>query len=161
VPTSLPALCDDDINSLVGCPPGFFCARDRVENDSIGVVNPFDVTGWIAPEQRHNPQTGFEGLVESTVLIRVQDEIPSEWTVGERRCLTNHVSGGSGPRQRQCAEAPGIRDGCRQFGYRRHRRLDDGLFNVEQLTDRRSQRYHLPFRLAGPASLVQAYDMQL
>ena len=105
-----------------------------------------DVVGGISPEQRHDPQTGFQGLVEATMLIGSENQIAAKGTIGERRRLANHVSGGSGPRQRQHAECAGIRDGCRQFGHRRHRRLDDRLFNAEQLTDRRSHHYHLPVR---------------
>jgi hypothetical protein len=50
------------------------------------------------------------------VLIGVEDQIAAKRTIRERRYLTNHVSGGSGPRQRQHAEYAGIRDRCRQLG---------------------------------------------
>ena len=146
MPASLPTLRHDDINSAGDCPPRLFSAADRVQNDSVGVVDLLDVAGGISPHQRHDPHTGFQGLVKATVLIGVENQIAAKRTIGERRRLTNHVSGGSGPRQRQHAERAGIRDRCRQFGHRRHRRLDDRLFNPEQLADRRSHHYHLPLR---------------
>jgi hypothetical protein len=151
VPAGLPTLRHDDIDSAGDCPPRLFGAADRVQNDSVGVVDLLDVAGGISPEQRHDPQTGFEGLVKATVLIGVENQIAAKGTIGERRRLTNHVSGGSGPRQRQHAERAGIRDRCRQFGHRRHRRLDDRLFNPEQLADRRSHHTTYPsLRLAAP-----------
>ena len=77
------------------------------------------------------------------MLIGGENQIPAKGTVGERSRLTNHVSGRCRPRQRQHAECPGIRDGCRQFGNCRHRRLDDRVFDAEQLTDWRSHQYLL------------------
>ena len=117
-----------------------------MQDDSVGVVDLLDVAGGISPKQRHDPQTGFKGLVKTTVLIGGENQIAAKRTIGECRRLANHVSGGSGPRQRQHAERAGIRDRCRQLGHRRHRRLDDRLFNPEQLADWRSHQYHLPVR---------------
>ena len=146
VPTSLPTLRHDDIDSAGGCPPRLFGAADRVQDEAVGLVDLLDIAGGISPEQRHDPQTRFKGLVKALVLIGVENQIAAERTIGEGGRVTHHVSGGSGPRQRQHAERAGIRDCCRQFGHRRHRRLDDRLFNPEQLADRRSHYYLLPFR---------------
>ena len=78
------------------------------------------------------------------MLIGGENQIAAKGTIGERRRLANHVSCGIGPRQRQHAEPSGIRDRCRQFGHRHHRRLDDRLLNPEQFADRRSHQCHLP-----------------
>jgi hypothetical protein len=109
-----------------------------VQNDSVGVVDLLDVASGISPHERHDPHTGFKGLVETTMLIGGENQIAAERTIGERRRLANHVSGGSGPGQGQHAEGAGIRDRGRELGHRRHRRLDDRLFNPEQFADRRS-----------------------
>ena len=146
VPASLPALRHDDINSAVDRSPRFFCAADGVQNDSVGIVDLFDVAGGISEEQRHDTHSGFKGLVKATMLVGVENQIASEGTIGKRRRLTNHVSGRIRPRQRQHSERAGIRDRCRQFGHRRHRRLDDRVFDPEQLTHRRSHDYHLSIR---------------
>ena len=71
VPASLPTLRHDDINSAGGCPPGLFSAADRLQNDSVGVVDVLDVADGISPEQRHDPRTGFKGLVNATVFRAV------------------------------------------------------------------------------------------
>ena len=47
VPPGLPTLGHDDINSAGDCPPRLFGAADRVQNDSIGVVDLLDVAGGI------------------------------------------------------------------------------------------------------------------
>ena len=158
VPASFPTLRHDDIDAAGGRPPRLFGAAHRVQNDSVGVVDLLDITGGISPEQRHDPQTGFKGLVKATVLIGAENQISGKRAVGERRRFTNHVSRGSGPRQGQHAERPGIRDRCCQLGHRRHRGLDDRLFDPEQLADRCSHEYHLPrsLWLAGYRSLRRA-----
>ncbi len=89
----LPPLRHDDIDSAGDRPPRLFGAADRLQNDSVGVVDLLDVAGGIPPEQRHDPQAGFEGLVEATVLIGGENQIAAEGTIGERRRLANHVSG--------------------------------------------------------------------
>ena len=83
MPTSLPTLRHDDINSAVDRPPRLFGAADRVQNHSVRLVDLLDVPGGIPPEQRHDPQTGFEGIVEATVLIGVQNQIAAKRSIGE------------------------------------------------------------------------------
>jgi hypothetical protein len=143
VPASLPPLRHDHIDSAGGCLPRLFRAADGVKNDSVGVVDLLDVAGGISPHERHDPQTGCEGLLETTVLIRGENQVAAERATGERRGLTNHVSGRRGPRQRQHTKGAGIRDRRREFGDRRHRRLNNRLFNPEQLAHRRPHRNHL------------------
>jgi len=123
-----------------------------VQNDSVRLVNLLDVAGGISPKQRDDPHTRFEGLIEPTVLVGVEDQIAAKRAIGERSRLTDHVSGGSGPRQRQHTERTGIGDRGRQLRQRRHWRLDDRLFDPEELADRRSHHYHLPFDTAPSAA---------
>ena len=66
---SLPALRHDDIDSAGDRPPRLFGAADRMQHESVGVVDLLDVAGGIAQEQRHDPQTSLKSLVEATVLI--------------------------------------------------------------------------------------------
>jgi hypothetical protein len=78
VSTGLPTLRHDDVDSGGDCSPGLFGAADRVQDDSVGIVDLLDVGAGIAPKQRHDPQTSFQGFVEATVLVGGENEIPAK-----------------------------------------------------------------------------------
>jgi hypothetical protein len=67
-----------------------------------------DVAARIAPDQRHDPQTGRQGLIDSTVLIFEENEVAGKRPVGESCGFPDHLSGVIGPRQSQAPQAAGI-----------------------------------------------------
>ena len=132
----LPTLCHDYVN-----PAGYRSARllsaaDRVDQDGLGGVDLIDIVGGVPPHQRYDPQPGLQRLVKTAVLVRVEDQVSTEGTVGERCRLADHVSGRRRPREGQHAQPPGIRNRGRQFRHRGHRCVDDGLLDPEHLAHR-------------------------
>ena len=122
MPPSLPTLRHDDVNSAGDRLPSLFGASDRTQNESARIVDPLDIASGISEKQGHDPQTGLEGLIEATVLIGGENQVAAEGTIGQRCRLANHVSDRIEPGQRHHAEPAGIRNRCRQFGRRHHRR---------------------------------------
>jgi hypothetical protein len=66
VAAGLPALRNDDVHSTSDCAPGFLGAADRVHNNPSGVMHQVDVALGIAEDERHDPQAGRKGLIDST-----------------------------------------------------------------------------------------------
>jgi hypothetical protein len=137
VPPGLPALRNDDVHPISGCAPRFLRAADRVHKKPSGVMHQVDIAVGIAPDERHDPQTRREGLIDSTALILEEDEVAGKRPVGEDCRFANHLAGVIGPRQSQAAEAAGIGDRGGQAGICRQRRQDDRVFYPQQLAHRR------------------------
>jgi len=94
----------------------------------------------------------YLSFIEATVLIGGENQVAAEGTIRELHRLANHVSCRIGPCQRHDAEPTGIRDRCRQFGHRHHRRQDNRLLNPEQFADRRS--HHCTWPLGSRSSFT-------
>jgi len=138
VAARLPSLRDDHVDTASHGAPCLLGAADRVHDEPSGVVHRVDIAPGVAPEERHDPQARRECLIDAAVLIEGENEVPGKRPVGERSGLTDHLSGVIGPPQPQRAEATGIRDRGGQAGIDRQRRLDDRVFNAEQLAHRRA-----------------------
>ena len=77
------------------------------------------------------------GLIDSMALIGEENEVAGNRSVSEGRRFADRLAGVIGPRQSQTAEAAGVGDRGGQTGIGRQRRLDDRVFDSEQLAHRR------------------------
>ena len=78
------------VSFMWGDPSGYI---EPVHDDSPGVVHRLDVAAGIPPDKRDDPQAGFEGRLQATVVIFGENKVAAERPRGQRRRLTNDSSG--------------------------------------------------------------------
>jgi hypothetical protein len=105
VPAGLPTLRHDDVHATSDCAPRFLDTADRVHDKPSAVMHQLDIVLGLAPEERHDPQSSVEGLIDSMVLIEGENEVAGERPVGKGRRFPNYGCGIVGPPQPQGAEA--------------------------------------------------------
>jgi hypothetical protein len=79
-----------------------------MHDEPSGVVHQVDVALGIPEYERHDPQAGRKGLIDSTVLIRIESEVAAKRTIGQRCRFTDQISGIVDPPQPHGAEGAGI-----------------------------------------------------
>ena len=85
VAARLPTLGDDDVNTGRYRPFRLLGAADRVENEPVRGVYPFNVRPRVAPRERDDPQPRLERGFEPRMLIPGEHEIASKRTPRQRR----------------------------------------------------------------------------